>query len=467
MAYNDHCSSVGISCTRLNRWSNPLLTYNGDSTGRPIGATQPADEAYAFYRMACVVAGFRPVGSGCATPTSLNTTNISTTNATLNWTAASGAVSYDVEYKTSAETNWTAAATGTTATSVNLSSLNAATTYNWRVRTNCSGGTTSSFATASFATDALCATPGGLSSTNITSNSATLTWGAVSGASSYTIEIKTSVATTWSVLAAGYTNTSILATGLVSGATYNWRVNATCPAGTGAFATASFATQVVACTDAWEPNESRTAARSITTGTAIQGLISSSSDNDYFKFSNSTAAPNIRITLTNLPANYNIELYRTGVNKRVAVSANSGTTSETITLNNAAIGQYEVRVYGNSRNEFNTINCYTLQANVSNIAYDQADNDKAEWGPAAGGITVYPQPATGVLNIAFDAVASGKTEVALVNQLGMNLQQKNMTASKGTNFTTLDVSLTPTGIYVLKITQNGVVKTARVLVQKR
>jgi hypothetical protein len=335
------------------------------------------------------------------------------------------------------------------------------------VRTICNGGTASSYATTSFVTSALCPTPGGLSSTNITSNSATLTWSAVSGAGSYTIEIKTSAASTWSLLATGYLSTSIPATGLVSGTTYNWRVNASCPAGTGAFATASFTTQVVACTDAWEPNESRTAARSITPGTAIQGLISSSSDNDYFRFSNSTAAPNIRVTLSNLPANYNIELYRTGVNKRVAVSANSGTTSETITLNNAAIGQYEVRVYGNSRNEFNTINCYSLQANVSNIAYDQADNDKAEWGPPAGAITVYPQPATGVLNIAFEALASGRTEVALVNQLGINLQQKNMTASKGTNFTTLDVSLTPAGIYVLKITQNGVVKTARVLVQKR
>jgi hypothetical protein len=26
MAYNDQCSAIGFNCTRLNRWSNPLLT---------------------------------------------------------------------------------------------------------------------------------------------------------------------------------------------------------------------------------------------------------------------------------------------------------------------------------------------------------------------------------------------------------------------------------------------------------
>jgi hypothetical protein len=417
--------------------------------------------------MACVVAGFRPTATGCATPASLNTANITTSSATLNWATASGAISYDVEYKTSAETNWTAEATGTTATSLNIAGLIATTTYNWRVRTNCSGGTASNFATASFTTNALCPTPAGLSSSNITSNNATLAWSAVNGATSYNIEIKTSAASIWNVLATAYTNTSIPANGLQAGTTYNWRVSATCPAGTGAFATANFTTQVVACTDTWEPNDSRSTAKAITTGTAIQGLISSGSDNDYFKFSNSSATPNIRITLSNLPANYNIELYRTGVNKRVALSSNSGTTSETITLNNPAIGQYEVRVYGNNRNEFNTINCYTLQATVSNIAYDLADNDKTEWPLTDHGITVYPQPATGILNIAYEAIASGRTEIVLVNQMGMSMLQKNMAATKGTNFATLDVSRTPAGIYVLKVMQNGVVNTAKLMIQKQ
>ena len=68
MAYNNQCSDAGISCTRLNRWSNPSLTYNGDPMGRAIGNTQPSDEAYAFYRLACRVAAFRPEAGACTSP---------------------------------------------------------------------------------------------------------------------------------------------------------------------------------------------------------------------------------------------------------------------------------------------------------------------------------------------------------------------------------------------------------------
>jgi len=59
MAYNNQCVSAGFGCTRINMWSNPTLTYNGDVAGSAIGTAQPADEAYAFYRMACLVAAFR------------------------------------------------------------------------------------------------------------------------------------------------------------------------------------------------------------------------------------------------------------------------------------------------------------------------------------------------------------------------------------------------------------------------
>ena len=58
MAYNDECSNAGISCTRVNRWANPSVNYNSSPTGIAIGSTKPANEAFAFSRFACVVAGF-------------------------------------------------------------------------------------------------------------------------------------------------------------------------------------------------------------------------------------------------------------------------------------------------------------------------------------------------------------------------------------------------------------------------
>lgn len=97
------------------------------------------------------------IGSGsgstdtCNAPIGLTSSAITTTGATVGWTAASGALSYDVDYKPNASATWINAATGTTSTSINISGLTSATLYDWRVRTNCSVGS-STYATAQFTT---------------------------------------------------------------------------------------------------------------------------------------------------------------------------------------------------------------------------------------------------------------------------------------------------------------------------
>ncbi|MBL0144603.1 MAG: M4 family metallopeptidase [Chitinophagaceae bacterium] len=92
--------------------------------------------------------------TGCGVPSALTSSAITSSGATLSWTAGSNAVSYLVEYKTSAATTWTVAASATTATSVSLTGLTASTAYNWRVTTNCSSST-STAATANFTTTAV------------------------------------------------------------------------------------------------------------------------------------------------------------------------------------------------------------------------------------------------------------------------------------------------------------------------
>lgn len=76
----------------------------------------------------------------CADVTGLTASSITQTNATISWTAVAAAISYDVDYKTNASATWTNAATGTAATTVNLTGLTAGTIYNWRVRANCTAG---------------------------------------------------------------------------------------------------------------------------------------------------------------------------------------------------------------------------------------------------------------------------------------------------------------------------------------
>jgi hypothetical protein len=82
------------------------------------------------------------VGTDCRTPFGLNTTNITTNSATVNWSAVPGAVSYDVAYSNYTYT-WINAATGTTSTSVNLQGLIPSVAYFSRVRANCSSASSS------------------------------------------------------------------------------------------------------------------------------------------------------------------------------------------------------------------------------------------------------------------------------------------------------------------------------------
>jgi hypothetical protein len=89
--------------------------------------------------------------ASCNAPGGLNASSIDDNSATVSWSAVSGAVSYDVDYKENSSGTWTNAATGTASLSVNLSGLSASTLYDWRVRTNCAS-LSSSYATAQFTT---------------------------------------------------------------------------------------------------------------------------------------------------------------------------------------------------------------------------------------------------------------------------------------------------------------------------
>lgn len=78
--------------------------------------------------------------TSCGDPTGLSNSSITTTSATIGWTTVGYANNYDVDYKATADSAWINIATATASTSVNLSGLNQSTSYDWRVRANCSIG---------------------------------------------------------------------------------------------------------------------------------------------------------------------------------------------------------------------------------------------------------------------------------------------------------------------------------------
>ena len=62
MAYNTQCTDSGLSCTRVQYWSNPDVDYNGIPVGVPEGAPDSADNRKTLNNTAYTVANFRLSG---------------------------------------------------------------------------------------------------------------------------------------------------------------------------------------------------------------------------------------------------------------------------------------------------------------------------------------------------------------------------------------------------------------------
>jgi hypothetical protein len=91
------------------------------------------------------------IGS-CSAPDGLFTSNIGSNTVTMNWSPVTGAYSYAVEYKPATSGSWLYATTGTAGTYVNLYSLSAGTTYDWRVTASCSLTEVSGYSFGQFTT---------------------------------------------------------------------------------------------------------------------------------------------------------------------------------------------------------------------------------------------------------------------------------------------------------------------------
>ncbi len=354
--------------------------------------------------------------STCNAPTGLASSAITNTSATVSWSAVSGAVSYDVDYKTSSSSTWINAATATTSTNVNLSSLTATTTYDWRVRTNCSA-LNSSYSTAQFTTTSpvVCNAPTGLIASAITSSSATVSWSAVSGAVSYAVDYKAASSSTWINAATNTTSTSVNLGSLSASTLYDYRVRTHCSSLNSAYSSAQFTTTApTACTAPTGLNATNITTSSATVGWApVSGAVSykvyykASTSSTYILLANATTSTSINITGLTASTTYDYTL---------RANCSSGSSP-----------------YASA--QFTTSAPFTRQAIVVNKP-----------------MGVFPNPAVNNFTVSFEVAESGTATISLVNYLGQEVMLKKVAAyNTGTNVVRLDISKFKLGMYVLKI----------------
>ncbi|MBS1575916.1 MAG: M4 family metallopeptidase [Bacteroidetes bacterium] len=208
------------------------------------------------------------------------------------------------------------------------------------------------------------------------------------------------------------------------------------------------------CTDNFESNNTRSTAAALPLNTDNTATISSSTDKDWFKFTTTASAPKLKVTLTNLPADYDVRLYNSN-GTQLAASQNAGTTSETITRNATNAATYYLQVYG--YNKANSTSCYTLRVSTSGTNFFSGDNTG---GIVAGfkpdleqvnSFAVYPNPVKNKLTVYINAENSSLTELSMIDITGRTLLKQPVQINKGINTISVNVPTLPSGTYIVKI----------------
>lgn len=148
IAYRTNTSYLGSSSTYADARTYSIKSAE-DLYG--VGSNEANQVMNAFYAVGIGAAA----GSGtttCSGPSTITSSNITQTTATINWGAVTGSVGYSIEYKTTASSTWTSS--DVTTTSKNLTGLSAGTTYDIRVKNNCSTTSSSNYTTGQFTTTA-------------------------------------------------------------------------------------------------------------------------------------------------------------------------------------------------------------------------------------------------------------------------------------------------------------------------
>lgn len=406
----------------------------------------------------------------CGNPTGLNASAITNTSATVGWTAVSGALSYDVDYKLTTSATWTNAATATTSTSVNIAGLTQGTVYDWRVRATCAAGS-GTYIAAQFTTTApaTCGTVTGLTSSGVTNVAATVSWTALSGALNYDVDYKANSSATWINVATATTATSASISGLTASTLYDWRVRANCTGATGAYATAQFTTAATppACATAFEPNETQATAAAITAGVTNSAAITTTTDVDYFKVVTTATSNNVFSLVGPTGVDYDMTIFNSAGTQ---IGAGTGSTAtETVTLNNQAAGTYYIKVFGFSG--ANSATCYTIKATVTTVTSCQSALDNSTNGTTTGAATIpFNTNVTGLISPSADidhykfVITTGGTitltlttlpgdyDLKLLNSAGTQLA---ISQNGGTTSETINFTVTPGTYYAQVFGFNG------------
>ncbi len=405
------------------------------------------------------------VSGSCPAPLSLSATSVTSSSATLNWTDSGIASSYNIQYRKTGTTTWSA--TTATVTHVSVSGLLASSTYEFQVQSVCGSGSSSAYtASGTFTTSAAssCPVPSGLSASSITASTATLNWGAASGAVSYNIQYRQTGTTTWTSTTA--TSTSKAISGLSSGATYEFQVQTVCSgSSTSAFSgSATFSTTGSSGCDPslWSHvyNSSRlTVNQSCVTITGTVANKISEADGDIHIRVTVDAAYSYMLNNSNVSGQHGdmvVEPVCTHtITQADAVSACTG-FSNTVYIPNVGehvviVGAY-VTDQNHGWNEIHPVTSITVGAPHPSGGSTTAIDEPTGIFLSPDDIKVFPNPANSGISFTLGQKPSSVVYITLVDEMGRVAGQYQMLETKELKAAT---NYFPNGKYYYSVTQDG------------
>jgi hypothetical protein len=389
----------------------------------------------------------------CGIPTNVNATNITSSGALLSWDVVGNAVSYTLQVREAGTQNWTSYTPSIN--SFDLTNLSSFTNYEVQIQSNCSAGSSQfspifTFTTA-VAAPQTCGTPISLNTSNVSHNSVTIDWQAVQDATTYTISYRELGMPTWSTQNSNSAMTSL--ENLIPQTPYEFYVTATCPYGVSQASNLGYFSTLVSpaptCTNSFEPNDELNQAASIEKNTIYASIIESETDIDYFTFTTTTQQPKFKVSLTNVPADYDLKVYNN--NGILVLSSQNGRIQpeNCISNNTSQPGQFFIKVNGYN-GKYDPVNCYRLllETSSNDFKIETAESLDSETKPS---VYYHPNPANTAFKV--DLYAKGNQDVfyQLVNLLGQSMHSGILTTTTGLNVLEINTAHLPNGMYLLQI----------------
>jgi hypothetical protein len=221
-----------------------------------------------------------------------------------------------------------------------------------------------------------------------------------------------------------------------------------------------------ACTDSYEANNTQATAPIININNTVGAQIASTTDVDFYKFVLTGASTSMDFSLSNLPADFDIQLLdAAGV--LLQQSTNGGTTNEVFTRAAMPAGTYYLRVWG-WNSAFSATQCYNLDLWITGTPrLGNPNGDPVEQNSSLvntkdeSTLVMYPNPASDMITIDLTTVESASSILIYDKEGRLVVRQDNLANEKQVQ---LDIAFLSPGMYFVRVLSvNGELKNTKLI----